>query len=98
MLYWLLIFIALVLLFAKLFGKEPSEKSINDVKLAPSKEIENNNYFDVVIIGAGISGISAAQTLITRCSKKVFFYFLNNENILTVIICRVMLFLKIDRH
>ena len=79
MIYWVLGFIVLVLLFAKYFGKEPSEKSIKDVTLAPSKEIENNNYFDVIIIGAGLSGISAAHALITHCSKKVFSLLLNNQ-------------------
>jgi monooxygenase len=41
----------------------------------------NKNYFDVVVVGAGISGIGAAYNLQTRCPKKYFTILEGRENI-----------------
>jgi|TARA_B110000263_G_scaffold242252_1_gene247526 cation diffusion facilitator CzcD-associated flavoprotein CzcO len=41
----------------------------------------NKNYFDVVVVGAGISGIGAAYNLQTRCPKKSFTILEGRENI-----------------
>jgi len=41
----------------------------------------NKNYFDVVVIGAGISGIGAAYNLQNRCPNKSFTVLEGRENI-----------------
>lgn len=41
----------------------------------------NRNYFDVVVVGAGISGIGAAYNLQTRCPGKSFTVLEGRENI-----------------
>ena len=74
MLYWILGFIVLLVILAVIFAKNPKEVVIDEVELSESLELEDESFFDVIIVGAGLSGISAAHTLITRCSKKVILF------------------------
>lgn len=48
-----------------------TDAPIPNVQLSKSFQLENDSHFDVVIIGAGISGISAAYELIKRTPNKV---------------------------
>ena len=38
----------------------------------PAQEAQGIEYFDVLIVGAGLSGIGAAYYLQTRCPTKTF--------------------------
>jgi len=45
---------------------------VEEVQLAPSLEIKDKSEYDIIIVGAGISGISAAHTFMKKNPKKNF--------------------------
>ena len=69
--WWWALGILVVLVLVLVFSSKKNQLIIKEVELASSLEVKNNDEFDVVFIGAGLSGISAAHGMITRCQKKV---------------------------
>ena len=44
---------------------------VEEIELAPSLEIGDKTEYDIIIVGAGISGVSAAHTYLKNNPKKV---------------------------
>lgn len=65
-----------------LFFKKPLDnKPLPDVQLSQSAPLENGAHFDVIIVGAGISGISAARELHKKCPNKSFVILENRSEV-----------------
>lgn len=70
MFLWL-IFLSFLVFFIVFSRRAKINTNVEELQLCESVTVDDNSNFDVVIIGAGISGISAAHGLQKQCPNKV---------------------------
>jgi len=80
---WLVILVGIALFaiaFWLLTGKVPIPKE-KEIELRESVELSDKAEYDVVIVGAGLSGISAAHALETTCPNKKYILLERRTNV-----------------
>jgi hypothetical protein len=69
--YWVGGLSGFAVLFLALSKKPAPRVPQEEVQLSAPTQVENGAFYDIVIVGAGISGISAAYEFLKRCPNKV---------------------------